>query len=445
MSKLKLFALAMLATLSISGYCEDAPDGAKHFGQGGGRPSEAQIAEWRAKRAAREGKAAAADTSVAHAGSGAHGDMPAMSGMTGMAGMSGMKEEGSRRSGRSGGKPVMTGKPEETAPGGGRPGGMPIGARSGGALWLSDTPPMRGDGARSGGARGGMGGMGGMEMGGERGGVAKKRLWLRAGNDPQRSGFAQEDADAPAEIILVTPNSKPEGEPLTSAGESRAGLSFEMPTQGYYRLSLTSRKLQGDTLNVNVAKAEIANFGHGGDEEEAARALQAVRYSESAPLEIVRERKPDEKKFFQLKSGEEQAFIVLQKGLPLQGARVRMISHQGWSKEAVSDEQGRVSFQIIRDYFPPWNDFEKRFKATYLLIAEVNAAESGKYKDQPYTNVRYQASLSGNYYPSPTDYQSYAWALGDGLLILLFCGVAVYLYRRRRLKPYQEERFHEGK
>ncbi|MBU1776330.1 MAG: hypothetical protein KJ899_06790, partial [Gammaproteobacteria bacterium] len=289
-------------------------------------------------------------------------------------------------------------------------------------------------------------GMAGMDMGG--GGWGKpavKRLWLRAGNDPQRSGFAQEDTDAQVETLLVTPDGKPEGEPLPSANDDRKGLSFEMPVQGFYRLYLTSRKLQGDTLNVNVAKAEVANFGHGGDEEEAAKGLLATRYSESAQMEIVRERKPDERKFFQLKSGEEQAFLVLRKGLPLQGARVRMISHQGWSKEEVSDEMGRVSFQIVRDYFPPWNDFEKRFKATYLLIAEANVAETGKYQDKPYSNVRYQASLSGNYYPSPTDYLSYAWALGVGMAILLFCGVAVYLYRRRRVKPYQEERFHEGK
>jgi hypothetical protein len=428
MSKLKLFAVAMLATVSIHGYCEDAPDGARRFGQGGGRPSEAQIAEWRAKREVREAKAATPDAPAAPAASGAerrHGgasDKAAAGAMPSMSGMAGMKEGGSSR--------------------GGRPGGMPMGARSGGAIWLSDTPPMRGDGARSGGSRSGMGGM---EMGGERGGVPKKRLWLRAGNDPQRSGFAQEDTDAPAEVLLVTPNSKPEGEPLPSAGEEHAGLSFEMPTQGFYRLYLTQRKLQGDTLNVNVAKAEITNFGHGGDEEEKARAMLATRFLESAPLEIVRERKPDEKLFFQLKSGEDQTFIVLKKGLPLQGARVRFVSHQGWSKEAVSDEQGRVSFQIIRDYFPPWDDFQKRFKATYLLIAEANAAESGQYKDQPYTNVHYQTSLSGNYYPSPTDYQSYAWGLGVGLAILMFCGVAVYLYRRRRVKPYQEERFHEGK
>lgn len=421
MSKQYLCAFVLLALLSSNGYCEDAPVAEKRYGSGGGRPSEAQIAEWRAKREAREAQAAApAATGMEHQHQ--HGGAPGMAATKGMPAMKGMPEEAARS---------------------GRPGGAGMGQRSGGgALWLSETPPMRGDGARSGGARGGMGGM---DMGGSRGGPAVKRLWLRSGNDPQRSGFAQDDSEAQVETLLVTPNGKPEGESLPVSSEERKGLSFEMPAQGFYRLYQTSRKLQGDTLSVNVAKAEIANFGHGGDEEEAAKGLQAVRYSESAPLEIVRERKPDEKKFFQLKSGEEQAFIVLKKGLPLQGARVRFISHQGWSKEVASDEQGRVSFQIIRDYFPPWSEFEKRYKATYLLIAESTAAESGKYLDKPYTNVRYQATLSGNYYPSPDDYRSYAWGLGVGLLITLFCGLAVYLYRRRRVKPYQEERFHEGK
>lgn len=424
MSKLYLCLFALLATMSINGYCEDEPAPEKRYGAGGGRPSEAQIAEWRAKREAREAQAAtapAAPAADAAEHQHQHDEAPVMVAPKSM--------------------PAVKGMPEGAARSGGRPAGM--GMRSGGALWLSDTPPMRGDGTRSG--RGGMGGMGGMDMGGARGGPAIKRLWLRAGNDPQRSGFAQEDTEAQVETLLVTPVGKPEGEPLPSANDDHKGLSFEMPAQGFYRLYLTSRKLQGDTLNVNVAKAEVANFGHGGDVEEAAKGLQATRYSESAQLEIVRERKPEEKKFFQLKSGEEQVFIVLKKGLPLQGARVRMISHQGWSKEEVSDEMGRVSFQIVRDYFPPWNNFEKRFKATYLLIAEANATESGKYQDKPYTSVRYQATLSGNYYPSPTDYLSYAWALGVGMAILLFCGVAVYLYRRRRVKPYLEERFHEGK
>jgi len=171
--------------------------------------------------------------------------------------------------------------------------------------------------------------------------------------------------------------------------------------------------------------------------------MAGPRVLESAAIEIVRQRQPKEGPFSQVRAGSEQTFIVLQKGLPLPNARVRFVSHQGWSKEVGSDEQGRATFQVIRDYFPPWDEFQKRFKANYLVIAEAAAAESGSHRDQPYTNVRYQATLSGSYYPSPNDYRSYAWGLGVGLLAMLFSGVAVYLYRRRRLKPFQEVRFDE--
>ena len=329
-------------------------------------------------------------------------------------------------------------RPEEAVrDGGGRPGGT--GMRSSGVLWLADTPPMRGEASR--GRRGG--GMGGMSMGGEHGGPPMKRLWLRAGADPQKAPFAHQGADASVETLLVAPLGKPEGEPLPSPAEGHTGLAFEMPAQGFYRVYVTTRKLQGDTLNVSVAKTEVGNFGHGGDEEEQKRAMTAPRVLENAAIEIVRERQDKEGPFSQIRSGTDQAFIVLQKGLPVANARVRFVSHAGWVKEMTSDEQGRVSFQIIRDYFPPWDAFQKRFKATYLVIAEVATSESGNHNDQPYTSVRYQATLAGNYSPSPNDYRSYAWGLGVGLLAVLLSSVAIYLYRRRRLKPFQEVRFDE--
>lgn len=382
-------------------------------GSTGGQPTDAQKTDWRARRAAREAAAAAAASSEHQHDHGA-------------------PVEAVRPSGR----------PASGATGdGARKGGRPGGSRGGNVVWLSDSPPSRGDGSGHGGMRGM--GMEGMGMGGERRGPPTKRLWLRAGTDPQKSGFAREDAEAPPEILLVTPQGDPKGAPLPPAEEGRGGFSFETPVQGYYRLYVTTRKVQNDTLNVSVAKSEVTYYSHSGDESERAQALAAVRVLDSAPIEIVREKQPDEKLFFQLKSGDEQSFVVLQKGLPLQGASVRFISHNGWSKEAVSDEQGRVAFQVVRDYFPPWDSFQKRFKANYLLVADAGAAESGRYQDKPYTGVRYQATLSGSYYPSPYDYRSYAWGLGIGFSFLLFSGSAVYLYRRRRVKPYREVHFHE--
>lgn len=376
------------------------------------QPSEAQRAEWRAQREARGGDHSA----HAMAAESKPATPPA---------------------------PSLAVKADEPARGD-RPAGMAMGGRGGGALWLSDMPPMRGDTVRPPGSRagGGMPDMAGMNMGGERSGPPTRRLWLRAGSDPQNSGFAREDADAPPEILLVRPGGKPEGEPLARE-EGKKNLAFELPAQGFYRVYATARKLQGDTLHVSVAKAEIAHFTHDGDEEERAKALTATRVLEAAPIELVRERQPGEKFFFRLNSGDEQTFIVLQKGLPAAGARVRFVSHEGWTKEETSDAQGRVSFQVVRDYFPPWQEFKKRFKATYLVIAETNAAEPGRHQDQPYNGVRYQATLAGSYYPSPDDYRSYAWGLGIGLFIALFCGVAIYFYRRRRVRPFQEVRLDE--
>lgn len=329
---------------------------------------------------------------------------------------------------------------EQAGGGRGRPTGMAMGGRGGhGVIWLSDMPPTRGDAPRPEGGRGGMGAMdaGAMDMAGG-GGSRVKRLWLRSGTDPRKSPFYRDEADAALEVRLVPPQGKPEGEVLPSSGDGKPALSFEMGTQGFYRLYVTSRKLQGGSLKFSVAKAEVANFSHDGDPAEQARALGADRVLDSAPMEIVRERPAGEKPFFSLRSGDEQAFVILRMGVPVAGARVRLVSYQGWSKEAVSDEQGRVSFQIIRDYFPPWNDFKKRFKATYLVIAETEAAEAGRYKDQAYDSARYQATLAGSYYPAPEDYRSYAWGLGIGLLALLSGGSAVYLYRRRRVKPFRE-------
>lgn len=393
------------------------PDAAQ---SGSGRPDAAQIAEWRAKRAAQKDKAAPPAANAGHR----HGT--------------------ATEKVAAGAPPTVAGKPEDGSRSGGRPGGM--GMRGGGTIWISDMPPMRGDAVRpEGSRRGGMGGMdmGGMDMGG---GPRVKRLWLRSGTDPQKAPFYREEADAAPETVLIAPLGKPEGEPLPPPAAGQRNLAFEMPAQGFYRVYATTRKLQGEILSISVAKAEVGNFTHDAEEEERARGAAADRVLDSAPIEIVRERQPNEKPlFFRLRSGDEQVFVVLQKGLPAAGARVRFVSHQGWTKEAVSDEQGRVSFQIIRDYFPPWSEFQKRFKASFLLIAEASAAEAGSYKGQPYTGVRYQATLAGSYYPSPEDYRSYAWGLGVGLAIVLFGGAAVYLYRRRRIRPFPEVRFDDAK
>ena len=179
-------------------------------------------------------------------------------------------------------------------------------------------------------------------------------------------------------------------------------------------------------------------------DEEYKPAGEDSRPSE-APLEIVREKMPGEKANFQLHAGDEVVFVVQQQGVPVPNARVRLVTEQGWAKETLTDAQGRARFQLIRDYFPSWIEFNKRNRSTFVVVAENPAPGAGSDPARPSTNASNQATLSDSYSPSPEDYSSYAWGLAIGLLVAAFGGTSVYLYRRRRVKPFKEVAFHEGR
>ena len=179
-------------------------------------------------------------------------------------------------------------------------------------------------------------------------------------------------------------------------------------------------------------------------DEEYKPAGEDSRPSE-APLEIVREKMPGEKANFQLHAGDDVVFVVQRQGLPVPNARVRLVTEQGWAKETLTDAQGRARFQLIRDYFPSWLEFNKRNRSAFVVAAENPAPGAGRDQDRLSTNVPSQATLSDSYSPSPEDYSSYAWGLAIGLLVAAVGGTSVYLYRRRRVKPFREVAFHEGR
>jgi len=85
-------------------------------------------------------------------------------------------------------------------------------------------------------------------------------------------------------------------------------------------------------------------------------------------------------------------------------------------------------------------EFAKYHKQTFLMTADLDVSDKVTVDGVDYASAHYTGTLAGNYYPSPHDYRSYAWGLGIGLFVIVFGGVAVYLYRRRRVKPFKEER-----
>lgn len=268
-----------------------------------------------------------------------------------------------------------------------------------------------------------------------------KRLWLREGGDPANAWYVNAAALS-SDINLIDANGNRSKVAQTPMG-GLAHAKCEFDEMGFYNAYLARESVQGGVLRVQLAKAELLKGSCCVKARDVDPAQLKAISDPTLPLEIVREHKPDEKLLTRMASGDKISFTVNRLGEPLAGASVTMLTQQGWQKRAVSDESGRAEFTLIRDYFPAWNDFKRRTKETFVLVAETEVAEPGTHQGQNYSKVHYQATLSGKYAPSPYDYKSYAWGLGIAVFVFAFGGLGIYLYRRRRVKPFQEVRFDE--
>lgn len=271
-----------------------------------------------------------------------------------------------------------------------------------------------------------------------------KRLWLRRGSDPGSAGYVSA-TDLSVEVNLIDAKgnrSKVAQTPVN--GLAHAKCEFE--EVGFRNAYLARESLQDGVRRVQLAKAEVLKGSCCVKEGDLDPDQKKAISDPTLPLEIVREHEPDEKLYTRIVSGDQVKLTVHRLGQPLAGAKVTMLTQQGWQKVATADDQGRVAFTMIRDYFPSWHEFKRRTKETFIVVAEAEAeaAEPGMLEGQPYARTVYQATLSGRYSPSPYDYKSYAWGLGIAVFVLAFGGLGVYLYRRRRVKPFKEVRFSES-
>ena len=265
-------------------------------------------------------------------------------------------------------------------------------------------------------------------------------LWFRAGTDPQRSAaWSRSLGDSTLHVLGangdhwdVTPN------------EDQGRLYAEIPlsTMGFFNAYLNQSAVVGGVLNVTVAKAEMLKGTCCMKYVDPAQEKPIIDAAQ--PFDLVREHMPDEKLFTRIVSGDKVGFTVLSHGKPFPGARVTMSTQMGWNKTLIADGNGRVEFTFIRDYFPSWSNFYRYAKQNFLLVAEAEVPETGSLNGTPYQMVHYRTSLAGKYQPSPYDYRSYAYGLGIAFGFAALVASGIYLYRRRRVKPFQEVRFHEA-
>jgi hypothetical protein len=269
--------------------------------------------------------------------------------------------------------------------------------------------------------------------------VGAKNLWLRLGNDPAKSPSAGADYIL-SSVRLVGIDGKVWSEvPELDNGRYRVQVPLE--EMGFYNAYLTECAVKNGVLSANVVKAELlkGTCCKKGVDPAQEKAIS----DDTQPIELVRDHMPDEKLFTRLVSGDKLNFTVKSFGQPVEGAQVTMKTQQGWQKSLTSGKDGRVEFTMIRDYFPDWEKFYRLNKQTFLIVAEAEIDKPGVWQGQSYNSARFRTTLAGKYSPSPYDYRSYAYGLGISLGFAFFLGTAIYLYRRRRIKPFKEIRFNE--
>ncbi len=302
-------------------------------------------------------------------------------------------------------------------------GGKPDGAKYGGG---KPEGAQRSSGKPEGEKHGGEGGM----HGGRPTGL---KLWLLNGDFTQAKNCCSNTQGT----LEVYDNALQSVTAKVVSKRDQSIVSADAKEPGRYTLYYTVETLEGNTRYVNSAKYDTVYARHGDKVE--LRSTNAPQL----PFEIVRIQGDDEKLFSRFASGDMLNFQVLLNNKPLAGANVTFETKGGWSKRLKSDKNGRVSFTIIKEYFPPWSLFEKRHKDDFLITASYTKEETGALSEGNYTQTHYSMTYPDSFYPEASSYRSYAYALSFGTLALLLTSIFIYLYRRRREKPFTEVRFDE--
>ncbi|MEJ2529471.1 MAG: hypothetical protein P8Z39_05180 [Gammaproteobacteria bacterium] len=302
----------------------------------------------------------------------------------------------------------------------------------GATLWLSDKSPHAGHGGAH--AHGGP-----VQI---RRGVYYKQLWLRLGDGPQDSGYVVQGTQFSPLILLDTKGEIKEHEIKRGKQHGMLNVDFAMPDEGFYNAYVSHTWVDQGTRQIQIAKAEVLKHscreGH-----DNIQPKMPPKHNSDVALEIVRERLPGENFHTKLGSGDKLSFQLLHYGKPVPKATVTFTSATGWSKQVISDSDGRIHLTMLRDYFPAWPMFNKGQSQPYLLATELALPESGELDGKDYSQTLVKASYAGNYYPSPRDYESYGYGLALGVAALFLSGVGIYFFRRRRSRPYREVRFDE--
>lgn len=269
---------------------------------------------------------------------------------------------------------------------------------------------------------------------------AEKVLTIRRGRFPDGLGEpTAKGAASETQAFLVDPEAQ-----VTEAAVAGERIRFRAPLKGQHWVYLLQRRLDGETLEIELTKYRFYN--RQGDVQASLLKEIRGRTNDSkygrppmakVPFEIVLQ-KPEQDHHISccLYSGDRVRlkFYLDQQGLTGTPAGIR--SESGWQARFEPDDDGVVRFEIPRYRYS--DSSERHGNKHYLLItAEKTVAAEGTFQGQPYRRIHYRTSQPIDYRPSPLEWAAKlpAFLLLGG--VILVTGFGIFLYRlrvrRRRL------------
>lgn len=205
------------------------------------------------------------------------------------------------------------------------------------------------------------------------------------------------------------------------------------------------KKIENDALQIRTAKwitiHHNCSWGHNYKYD---KERLTPSYMKEIPLEIVPSPLWDGNFHVRTQTSDTLELIIYSYGQPVENAKVTVTTEKKWKKEMKSDREGKVRFQLIRDYYPKsWEHFHKTKNSRLLFTAEYEINEKGKEAGKNYDKIRMTSSLPWRYKPAVADYSSSISGLAVGGISFILTIAGIFFYRERRKKPLKEIRFNE--
>jgi hypothetical protein len=297
-------------------------------------------------------------------------------------------------------------------------------------IWLSGDPPKK--------ASKQVKSIGMQRLAGFRGKRGKETLilWVRSGTNPIESEYLNSTHTSEPVVFVFSPEEKLIKAEL-SDGRMGFALTYDGSLEGFYNIYIIERFVHGDTLYVQIAKAEKLSHSCRNGHKGIRPKIPPHSFPGKVPFEIIRKRIPNEDFHTFLASGDEVSFMMLLNGNPVENANVLITTQKQWAKSLKTNKDGEITFQILGDYFSKWKELNNKEIYKFLLKADYTVIEEGVYNKQAYKNIHYTCTMTEDYIPSETVYKSYVWALAVFVFVVTFLSFLIYLNRKRKRRIYR--------